>query len=383
VTNATKEIFRKDGYIEVTRRDIFSGAYTTDKHSGLVAWNIYPINHLITSVSEANNIALKKLIKKIREESSHFNGQSFVGELRQTIHGLRHPFESMRQKVYSHLNTLSKRKRDMLKYPPMQRPQAWRKVLADTWLETAFGLKPLMHDVKDIAESIARSLEEPRHRARLASRGQVLDKTVVVVPDYRDYGSVSFRLTTEQITKAGVNYSVGMEAVVEAASGSLERFTKVLGFTPENFIPALYEVMPWSWLIDYFSNLGDIIEAGCTDTSNVKWIVRSDLIKSVKTVKASVNLAETYAMWAQSTTVVTKINRAGPFSEVSHSSATLTRTLPISVGTPSFTFESPFGSLGKMANMLAVMSQFSGKDFDPSWAKQFDQASRSTRSYRR
>lgn len=33
------------------------------------------------------------------------------------------------------------------------------------------------------------------------------------------------------------------------------------GFRPERFVPTIYELIPWSWLVDYFSNVGSIVES--------------------------------------------------------------------------------------------------------------------------
>jgi len=44
------------------------------------------------------------------------------------------------------------------------------------------------------------------------------------------------------------------------------------GFTPDNFVPDLYEIIPLSWVIDYFTNLGDVINAYSTLSRSIAWM---------------------------------------------------------------------------------------------------------------
>jgi len=43
------------------------------------------------------------------------------------------------------------------------------------------------------------------------------------------------------------------------------------------FVPSAWELLPWSFLFDYFSNIGDILEMSFTSLDNVKWINRTIL----------------------------------------------------------------------------------------------------------
>lgn len=327
--------------------------------------------HLSGSTVDVENEALMKIIRKVRSEHSHMNGQSFVGELRDTIRQLRHPFQSMRDQVYSHLTRLSKRKASLGGYPPIKRQKAWRQAVADTWLETSFGIKPLIHDTKDIAESLARFMNEPPRRARLQSHVEGFDCATTYTPNSPNVGDQIFNRVDRTETTRFCSYSVGMRTEVVANSGATGRLLNILGFTPENFVPALYEVMPWSWLADYFSNIGDIIEAATTNTADVKWIVKTRGFRSVRTVITQSDFQSTRRQYypLNVSSGVNWVSNVGgnDNSIVQLSRATLYRTLPDTLGVPAFRLTHPFESLGKMANLGAVLTQFSGKQFDPSW----------------
>jgi len=47
------------------------------------------------------------------------------------------------------------------------------------------------------------------------------------------------------------------------------------GLDWSNVVPTLYNLIPYSFLLDYFSNLGSLIEAACTPTSSLMWKYRA------------------------------------------------------------------------------------------------------------
>jgi hypothetical protein len=43
------------------------------------------------------------------------------------------------------------------------------------------------------------------------------------------------------------------------------------GFSPDNFVPTIYNLIPWSFLVDYFSNIGDVIDAMSIRNVGLAW----------------------------------------------------------------------------------------------------------------
>jgi hypothetical protein len=49
---------------------------------------------------------------------------------------------------------------------------------------------------------------------------------------------------------------------------------KDLGFTLSEFVPTVWELIPYSFLVDYFTNFGEVVSAVSYPRSNFRWIMK-------------------------------------------------------------------------------------------------------------
>jgi hypothetical protein len=54
--------------------------------------------------------------------------------------------------------------------------------------------------------------------------------------------------------------------------GSYTRLAELAGFGWKEFLPSVWNLLPWSFLVDYFVNVGDILAAATTCTDGVMWV---------------------------------------------------------------------------------------------------------------
>jgi hypothetical protein len=364
-TDSERITKRKDGTATLVWENHFTpGVKTTYEYSGQNQ-TVNTVVHLTNSTVDAENKSLVKILKKVKEETSHFNGLTPLGELHKTIQSLKHPYETMRHKIADHLGTLKKRKGALEKLPPRKREKAWRDVIGSTWLETNFGLRPLIHDVTDIAEAIARFNVDRTHKVRLRSKSETSLRATGFEQSDESIGYLMTDRLWETETTSFCTYTVGMEFDTSMHDGALNRLRKTLGITLENFVPTLYELMPWSWLIDYFSNMGDMIEAATTDTSSVKWIVKSVGVKTFRLQMSHLNVARTRARVQQGADKFISLS-GNHMGEIHLQRMTLNRTLPSTLGVPVLRLSYP-GKAMQQANLAAILAQFSGKTYSPDW----------------
>jgi hypothetical protein len=268
----------------------------------------------------------------------------------------------MRDQTYAHLTQLNNRKRAMRGLPVQARKKAWRETVSGTWLEYNFGMKPLIHDVRDIAEGLARFQFDEPVRTRYRSKSEQLDVRTLNSANYSTDYWISWLGVQRTETKTFCTYSVGYEQTVRPA-GSARRLAEVLGFTLENFVPSLYEIMPWSWLIDYFTNLGSIIEAGTFNEEGIKWISKSAGRITTDYYLCSPNHAHEKTIF--NSTNKTLVSRGGTdhYGLLKQSMATYDRTNPGSLGVPTLQLTIP-GRPTQFANLTAILGQLSGRTYD-------------------
>lgn len=202
--------------------------------------------------TDADNLALKQLYNQIAKAQSNFDGLVFLGELGETVAMLKSPLASLRDQIKDYLTTVKLRLTGASSRK-FNRPgfEGW---IQRTWLEFSFGMRPLISDIDGILNLIVVKTAS-RRRIRFMATGDSTSArelrgtlTVNSCPyDYRRVLSI----------RSSVRYFVGFTPDF----GKPLTAAQSIGFRPERFVPTVYELLPWSWLVDYFSNIGSIIEA--------------------------------------------------------------------------------------------------------------------------
>jgi hypothetical protein len=223
------------------------------------------------STSVADNRALIAYLKHVRSTVSTFGGPVFLGELREAFSMIRHPAMGLRNLANSWINRVSKAKRPRGPKGPVN--HEWKKNLSSMWLEQAFGWQPLISDINDAFKTF-RGLRDSKPQKPVSGFG--IEEIEVPSRSYVDsvfsvynFGNWMYYLVNRTSKeRAFVKYS-GM--VNCQTYGSPVDALEPFGFTIDSWAPTAWELLPWSFLIDYFTNIGDVISAGTVSRSNLAW----------------------------------------------------------------------------------------------------------------
>jgi hypothetical protein len=332
---------------------------TSQSWSGTIAAPPNTIAHLSVSQAKADSIALSKLYQKINSELSHLGGAAAVAEFGDVIRQFGKPFDAIIDLTNRRLNRLELERRG-LKGSAVFKKIRWAQIVASTYLEYSFGLAPLISDTEKAAEALARFKMEVddgklSSKARLVSRGENILSTESVQLVGVNNTWLPFRNGYHTESRARCQYTVGMKASLQADIGSQERLLQLCGFKPADWIPAVWEVVPWSWLIDYFANVQQILAAAATSTKDVTWVCKTVSTVTKHTLRSTFRTADCKAIFAANSFPVREISgSSGGSWDLTRTTVTRTVPLPGSLGVPPLYFKLPV-ELGKLANMAAVL----------------------------
>lgn len=248
-----------------------------------------------TVVTPNENAALSKVYQRIRETRSEMNGLAFFGELRETLRMIRRPATTLASGVASWTDKVRDIYNRDVRLQGRRNRSRFTAVVHDTYLEAMFGLLPAVSDVSSLAESLGRlatddemKLRLTRVRAKSLLGGTTVPEMLETVdPAWPFTGINASRMRWERRkgSTAEVRWLVFLESQFSSdlPEDLFFKVARITGVTFENVVPALYELTPYSWLVDYFTNLGKVVEAQFTDTSSfkfgVKTVVQSDWVE--------------------------------------------------------------------------------------------------------
>jgi hypothetical protein len=223
------------------------------------------------------NSALSRFYANAWNAINRFDGGTFVGEIRETLSLLKKPAKSVRKLIDAYYSDAKRRTRRFYRtgrrIDPVRVKDA-NKVVADTWLEYSFGIKPLLNDVKGAAEALAQLALDPLEVAPVRA----------YVEEFQDVSPAD--LAAIQKTRSFSPTFVIYDFSVKARRGYVCRYVgqvkiavddpvlmnrELFGFSPEQFVPTVWNLIPYSFLVDYFSNIGDVIAAWSFPASRIAW----------------------------------------------------------------------------------------------------------------
>lgn len=195
------------------------------------------------------DLALKKLKKKLSDNIGMFNAVVPVVELREIRKGIISLIDSAHD-VASRLGLKLNGRR--------LSPKTLRRAIAEAWLQWSFGIKPLLSDIRNANEAISTFLTSSDHRVRLQAGSSITRNVSLVNPSMVGLYGTSVTAFVQGTETLFYKYVGAFDLKVKSSNDySAEN---VFGLEPSSILTTLYELTPYSWLIDYFTSLGDYLD---------------------------------------------------------------------------------------------------------------------------
>jgi len=248
--------------------------------------NITSFNDIIPSGNTspiADAQASSRFLASYIRVTNSFRGANFLAEVRETYELLRHPVESFYKRTWSFAGKV-RRLRKVYKLDPIK----YRKSLSNAWLAYQFGVKPLVSDINDATKLLNELHSSTRHDSR----------TVTGSGEHRDWieenggqGSLKYRGEPGYLgyyAQTRIDSTVRYKAVI-IVRPSTSSLLKECGLNEYDILPAVWEAIPWSFLVDYFANVGEMLDAARLANLNAGHIVKTVRNSKLKIVTATNN----------------------------------------------------------------------------------------------
>lgn len=226
-----------------------------------------------TDPTYADNMARAKFYKALRRMEVQWSAPTFLGELGESLRMLRRPANALFRGSLGYLSALERARRG--------NPRYWARTAGDLWLEYSFGWVPLINDTKEAYDAY-RSLVNGGTKKTVLSKGfsHEVDASSTLSAADRGVTYKAFQTpfhywycnNAKRNERIVVRYKAKIEETVEATELPSRA---IFGFVPNEFVPTAWELLPWSFLIDYFTNVGDILNAWVTDSKRVAFVNKS------------------------------------------------------------------------------------------------------------
>jgi hypothetical protein len=235
----------------------------TQEYYGLCPVNLPNVTSPSASiVTEVTNRCIRKFLDSCSQaRSSVESGQDF-GEWKETYHAFLRPMGSMRDLITGHYARLLKAKRLYRNKPPLL-----RKALADSYLEFTFGWNPLMSDVADAYSGLI-------SRQRMSSVVPVRASASALHTNSDGSNPFAGQLGTITCSKKSYSrYTIRMKGAIRVnlVNGSVPILDVLQLRTLQDFALTAWDLLPYSFLVDYFLNVHDVIQAATFCFSDLSW----------------------------------------------------------------------------------------------------------------
>lgn len=229
------------------------------------------------SKSKARAKAIKAFYRTVENFYQAFAGGVGLAELPETLRMLRNPGEALK-KLFAedYVGTLAKRYKGWRK--TSQKKELLRAIRSQ-YLQSVYGWLPFLSDIDSAREALSRINEESITREKFTVTGY--DEASEPPVAYSGGGDSWWWHYGVAVNKARwkARYRGLLERKVDGFDPkALNQYrAQQAGLTLSQFVPTLWEWLPWSFLADYFTNIGDILQQTYVDTGFVRWCEYTEL----------------------------------------------------------------------------------------------------------
>lgn len=222
-------------------------------------------------ITKADNRAIASFISRCDSIRSSVEAGQDIGELKQTLEGILNPLGSLRKHTLGYFDELKKARRNTKRVH-------LRKALTDTYLEFNFGWRPLASDIADAIVGL-------QNRNRMQ---EIMPVSASATEHY--YGTMDSYVHSNNpifihngFVKSTSQFSVRYKGKVRVGlvNGNIP-IAQALQLDLPHFVPTVWDLIPYSFVVDYFTNIGNIVRAASFCSSDIVYCCKTTRDTSVR-----------------------------------------------------------------------------------------------------
>jgi hypothetical protein len=216
--------------------------------------------------AEVHNRLISKFLQAVSDAQSSDNltGRS-IKHFKHDMHSLIHPMQGIQDKISSYLTSLKKVSYGKLKGPSLL------STIGSAYLEFKFGVEPFTDDVTAImTDLVIKDRRRPPSVPISVSASKTFDVTDLQEQYLEGYASIyspTMKVRIESSYSERIKGSVWSRAGSDGKLGLIQD-NKLL---PKDWLPTAFSIMPYAWMVNYFTNIGEMIDAACFNTNDLAW----------------------------------------------------------------------------------------------------------------
>jgi len=243
-----------------------------------------------------DNMAKTEYLKNINGRLRSLQGLVVLGELDETLRLILKPGREIvrlseryvraakkatrKNGYYTTTGAAGRALKDQAVGGNLHRPKGY----ADVWLEFSFGVKPLVADIKDAMQGLSRILNPADHPQYQKVNGHTQADFPQSKTSYNtSLGFVEYTYSVETTASQSVKYY----GELDLKWAGFQNANTELGLDFLSIVPAAWELTPWSFLIDYFTNIGDVLGVITLPQGGVVWNAKGSAYTVDTVIKAS------------------------------------------------------------------------------------------------
>lgn len=218
-------------------------------------------------INQARTIAITKFTKSFNRKTRNWQSGVFVGELLETAALLTNPARGVRKAIDLLYRDIKNEIRGKKRYS-----KGYRNAIADTWLEWSLGVSPLVSDLDNAAQAF-RGMASGRcfDMIRITGSSSVEKQMETSLIDWFPASEIAGggKQYYDRVQKSEVTVRGGWKNSNPSGEMPLPmRF----GIGIKDIVPTAYNLIPLSFFVDYFANLGDVLDAWSMRFVEFAWL---------------------------------------------------------------------------------------------------------------